>query len=198
MEKNLDPLKAERKTGKESFHKNGESLSFDLLDFWQWFGSDLINNTTRGFLAEYLVSKALNNTNSPRVEWDAYDASTENGIKVEVKSASYIQAWRQKNYSRISFRIPKTRAWNAKENTYTDEKQRQADAYVFCLLNHKDQETLNALDLSQWSFFIISTEELDRNIGNQQSLSLSSLKKIGAKKVTFKDIASTVEQVANN
>lgn len=197
MVENLEPIEVEKKTGNESFHRNGDSLSFDLLNFWQWFGSDLINNTTRGFLAEYLVSKALNNTDSPRIEWDAYDASTENGIKVEVKSASYIQTWGQNKYSRISFKVPKTKAWDAKLNTHSDEKKRPADVYVFCLLNHKDQETLNALDLSQWSFFIISTEELDRKIGDQQSLSLSRVRGIGAKEIPFENLADTVQQVAN-
>ncbi|MDM8523410.1 hypothetical protein QUF80_08570 [Desulfococcaceae bacterium HSG8] len=39
----------------------------------------------------------------------AYDLETHDGIKIEIKSAAYVQSWHQKDYSKITFRIPKTR-----------------------------------------------------------------------------------------
>lgn len=33
-----------RKTGSERFHDAGNALTFDLLSFWQWSGSDLVSN----------------------------------------------------------------------------------------------------------------------------------------------------------
>ena len=197
MNKSLDSIKIEYKKGTEIFRENDSNLPFALLDFWQWFGSDLINNTTRGFLAEFLVAKALNNTETPRVEWDAYDAETEDGITVEVKSASYIQTWKQKKYSKISFGVAKTKAWDAENNTHSDKKKRQADVYVFCLLNHNNQETLNPMDLSQWSFFIISTNRLDKEIGDQKNIGLKRLKKVGAVEVKYKGIEKAVTEVVH-
>ncbi len=78
-------------------------LEFDLLSFWQWSASDLLSNATRGVLAEYLVARALSDRASVRVEWDAFDAVTENGVRVEVKSSAYLQSWRQAKLSRITF-----------------------------------------------------------------------------------------------
>lgn len=48
--------------------------------------SDLRTNNTRGYLAEYLVAKAVGATTC-RVEWDTYDVLTPEGPRVEVKSA---------------------------------------------------------------------------------------------------------------
>ena len=33
---------------------------FNLLSFWKWAASDLVDNTWRGVPAEYLVAKARN------------------------------------------------------------------------------------------------------------------------------------------
>ncbi len=86
---------AERKTGDEPLHIDGQPLAANVLSFWQWSASDLISNTMRGRLAEYLVACALGVADGVRVEWDAYDLRTPSGIKVEVKSAAYVQSWRQ-------------------------------------------------------------------------------------------------------
>ena len=59
----------------------------------------------RGLLAEYIVAHALDLADAVRSEWDAYDLLLPNGIKLEVKSAAYIQSWYQKEYSNISFAI---------------------------------------------------------------------------------------------
>jgi hypothetical protein len=31
--------------------------------------------------------------------------------------------------------------------------------YVFCLLAHKDKSTLDPLNMDQWQFFVLATEE---------------------------------------
>lgn len=46
-----------------------------------------------GMLAEFLVAEALGAATRPRSEWDAYDVVTPDGIRVEVKSSAYVQAW---------------------------------------------------------------------------------------------------------
>jgi hypothetical protein len=40
-----------------------------LHDFWAWSYSDLINNTQRGALAEFIVAEAVGDTRDVRVDW---------------------------------------------------------------------------------------------------------------------------------
>ena len=47
------------KTGKELLRTNGTKTAFTLLDFWRWDASDLLNNTTRGRLTEFIVGSAV-------------------------------------------------------------------------------------------------------------------------------------------
>jgi hypothetical protein len=56
--------------------------------FWRWAYSDFLSNAQRGVLAEYIVGTALNCLKEKRLEWDAHDLVTEDGIKIEVKSAA--------------------------------------------------------------------------------------------------------------
>lgn len=44
-----------------------------LGDFWAWAYSDLLDNTLRGALAEYIVATALGVNEGVRVNWDPYD-----------------------------------------------------------------------------------------------------------------------------
>lgn len=93
MSTELPRVKLARKTGPEPFHANGTAVGCDLLDFWQWSTSDLVSNVTRGRLAEYIVARALGlDTNGVRNEWAAFDLQTESGVKIEVKSAAFIQS----------------------------------------------------------------------------------------------------------
>ncbi len=75
-------LKVTRKTGKEIFSNDGIPLNFNLLNFWQWSVSDLISNSTRGILAEYIVATALDLSDGFRVEWDAFDLLTADNTKI--------------------------------------------------------------------------------------------------------------------
>ncbi len=42
----------------EPFIYDGKSTGFSLLDFWIWSGSNVLNNTLRGQIAEYIVTQA--------------------------------------------------------------------------------------------------------------------------------------------
>lgn len=172
---NLDLIAVERKTGQEPFILNHEFMPFNLLSFWQWSCSGLIGNALRGLLAEYIVATAVGCSGGTRTEWDAFDIHMDEGIKVEVKSAAYIQSWAQKQYSNIQFNVRPTSSWEEASAKFNSEKIRQSDVYVFCLLAHKDQSTINPLDLGQWKFYVVSTKTLNEKLGIQKSLSLSKL-----------------------
>ncbi len=89
-------LIVECKTGNEPLHQDGNPLGETLLDFWRWSASDLVSNATRGVLAEYIVATALGLAGGVRVEWDPFDLLSQEGAKIEIKSAAYLQSWRQR------------------------------------------------------------------------------------------------------
>ncbi len=190
----LGPIDTKRLTGHETVHERGRSLGFSVLEFWQWSASDLVSNATRGILAEYLVAHALGVEGGVRDEWAAYDVTAKDGTQIEVKSAAYIQSWHQHRPSQIVFRIRKTRAWDRESNRQSDEVRRQADVYVFAILAHREQATLDPLDVSQWRFFVVPTFHLDSRKRSQYSITLPSLEALAGEPVGFDALAKTVEQ----
>lgn len=55
MNSNLPMKKSDGKSESEQFVLAGRPLDFDLLNFWKWAASDLVDNTWRGVLAEYVA-----------------------------------------------------------------------------------------------------------------------------------------------
>jgi len=153
-----------------------------------------MSNATRGILAEFLVAAAIGQSDGVRSEWDAYDLQTSSGLKLEVKSSAYLQSWYQRDVSRIIFSIPPTRAWNAQTNRYALETQRQADVYVFALLHHKEQDTVNPLDLAQWTFFVVSRKRLECARPKFKSVALGQLLKIRPRVSTFHELPAAIER----
>ena len=190
--KDLPPIELKEKTGEEVFTGLAKG-TLTLKDFWQWSSSDLVSNATRGILAEFLVAFALGLNKGVRNEWDPYDLQTVNGIKIEVKSAAYIQTWYQQKLSNITFNIQPTSSWDYKTNRFVKEKRRQADVYVFCLLHHKDKKTINPLDLSQWTFYIVSTKKLNKYCLNNKTICLSRLIKLYPRVCHFNELKETIE-----
>jgi hypothetical protein len=102
-----------RKTGTEQLTIGGRPAGPALADYWGWSRSDLLDNYERGALAEFIVATALGvSTDRARENWAAWDLTTPSGLRVEVKSAAYLQSWAQKQLSTISFRVPETAAWD--------------------------------------------------------------------------------------
>lgn len=188
-------LDVKKKTGTECFYRNNQPLDMTLLNFWQWFTSDLASNATRGILAEYIVAKALGITAGVRGEWDAYDLVTKSGVKIEVKSAAYLQSWYQKKLSVISFGIRPTRMWDANTNELSKELKRQAD--VFSVLNPKEKDSLDPLNLDQWDFYIILASVLDKKFPSQRSVRLASLLKLNPCVAKYEQISLCIEKLSS-
>lgn len=190
---NLGRITVTRKSGRERFRDGAADLGYDLLTFWQWSSSDLLSNSMRGVLAEYLVSRALRpDGQGVREEWASHDLTTEDGIKVEVKSAGYLQSWHQEQLSRISFVVPKTRPWDPSTNGLGDVPARQADVYVFALLAHRDKATVDPMDVGQWTFFVLPTSVLDGRTRSQHSITLPTLAGLCGKAVSFSGLRDAV------
>jgi hypothetical protein len=196
MNDDLGRIKTYRATGGERFRDAASDLGFDLLSFWQWSTSDVVSNVTRGRLAEYLVARAVGlGVDDIREEWAAYDIKSPEGIKIEVKSAAYIQSWAQEKHSIIQFGYKKTRGWDADTNTVSKEAQRHADVYVLALLFHIDQATLNPLDVAQWLFFVVPTPVFDARIRSQHSITLRSLQTLTGDGVRYSELRNSILQV---
>lgn len=70
----LPSLKCSLKSGQENLTYFGKSTNFRLIDFWRWSMSDILSNSTRGKLAEFIVGTATGTDfASPRDEWECFD-----------------------------------------------------------------------------------------------------------------------------
>lgn len=197
MTKKLSRIFPVPKSGDEPLHSNGRPLGITLLDFWRWSSSDLVSNATRGILAEFIVASALGiELNDVRDEWRAFDLITPEGITVEVKSAAYIQTWSQRDFSRITFRIPKTRAWDADTNVQEKVPRRHAKVYVFALLAHKDKSSIDPLNVEQWQFFVLPTAVLNARTRSQHSITLRSLENLAGRAVSYNELREAVRKAA--
>ena len=167
-----------------------------VLDYWRWAFSDLVVNTGRGILAEYLTAIAVGSEKPVRDSWGSYDIQAPNGTRIEVKSASYVQSWHQKELSKIQFNIRKTLEYfpeSSPTDAFGNVKNRWSEVYVFCLLEHKEKADINPLDMGQWKFYVIPTAKLNRDLGKAQSISLSEVKKY-SETLTFGQIAKAIEE----
>jgi len=191
----LGEYNSTRKSGVEAFHIEGKRLDTSLLHFWQWSSSEILGNTLRGILAEFIVSMDLGCNTDIREEWDDYDLLSLDNIKVEVKSASYLQSWKQDKLSKISFGIQPTYGWDAVTKRSDKELKRQSDVYVFCVLAHKDKLTVDPLNLAQWDFYIVSTKTLDKSIPKQKTITLNALQKFDPIKCKFGKINDAIRSV---
>lgn len=179
-----------RKSGQEQFRWASELLPADLLDFWRWSVSDLLSNATRGRLAEYIVALALQVSCDVRAEWDAYDLVTSEGIKIEVKSAAYVQTWAQRRPSRISFGCQCTRVLRELEKNDRTQ-QRRSDVYVFSLLSEEDRNRANPMELEQWEFYVVPTRMLNERFPTQRTISLGVVRSLTSS-ASFPELAAKV------
>jgi hypothetical protein len=170
-----------------------------LLDFWQWAYSDILSNRNRAVFAEFLVGRALDCLQRPRIEWDAVDLRYK-GSRIEVKSAAAVQSWAQRRPSRVTFGIAGTKAWDAATGATSPDAHRNADLYVFCHFTELSPEKAgeSLLDTRAWEFYVLPTSELERNFPNAKSLSLSVLRRL-VRPVSFSSLRDQVDAVlANN
>ncbi len=195
--------------------RGDEHITFDDMptgyligDFWRWASSNLLTNTLRGTYCEFIVATALgSDTSGVREEWADFDLyfplewqdGTEHrtAVRVEVKSASYLQAWDQLRPSTISFGIQRTRSWTP-DRGYSAERDRHSDVYVFCLYTIADREKADLLSLDGWDFYIISTKRLNELCGDQRTISLSRLRALSPIKTDYDGIRPAVEACLKN
>ncbi|BBX06745.1 hypothetical protein MAIC_15480 [Mycolicibacterium aichiense] len=163
----------------------------DKDDFLNWAYSNLLTNTTRGVLAEYIVAKACGVDGKPRVEWHKYDLDI-GGIWVEVKSSAFVQSWTQTGPSKITFNICATKGWDEPTNTYEASAQRSAHVYVFCLLNGEHRDAINPLAVAQWTFYVLPASKLPE----QKSIGLGPLKALRPRECKYVELRAAIHEAA--
>jgi hypothetical protein len=178
----------------EKLRFGNNELKTSIVDFWRWNQSDLIENRNRGILSEFIVISALGIETNTRLEWDAYDLVANDNTKIEVKSAAYIQAWEQSRLSSIKFDIAPKKQLQP-DNNYTKEKVRAADIYIFCLLHHKDQDTINPIELNQWTFYLVLKKVLDETIPEQKSITISTIERLLHEKCNYLDLKECFDRI---
>lgn len=192
-EKSYPAITPQKKNGKEPFLNSEVGTQKTLYDFWAWDFSDIVSNTERGKLAEFIVAMAIGTADRISQSWGSYDLKTPDGICIEVKTSVYLQTWEQKALSNITFSIRPTHAWDSEKNIYDDSIVRQADVYVFCVHKHVEQETLNPLDISQWEFYSLATNVLNEKAFNQKTIILSRVVSLGAVKSDFAGLEQAIK-----
>src|SRR5207248_783111 len=119
-----------------------------------------------------------------------FDVLSPAGVKIEVKSSAYLQAWGQAIPSRISFRGLKAQAWDARTG-YSGAATYNADVYVFCVQTALTHDAYNPLDVGQWKFYVLPVETV-RAI-NQKEVGLAQVRSL-TQPVAFGDLAAEIER----
>lgn len=153
-------------------------------------------NNTRGYLAEFLVGRALG-IESNRVEWDPFDLlwhpTSSDSVRIEVKSSAYLQSWRQRKLSRPSFSGLKGKVLNEELGAYSEEADYDADIYVLCLNDQTDPTAFDPLDISVWKYFVVPRYSLASS--NLAGVGLSWLDRHGYTPVSYDGLRSEAYRV---
>ena len=191
----------EQLTGNEEFTLHGASAGISVKDYWSWAYSDLIDNTQRGVMAEFLVYSSHKSNYPPpprtqmRENWLPFDVTSPSGRRIEVKSAAYIQAWTPENiFAQIRFDIGRKLAWDNATASYSSEAKRNCDLYVFCLFTAKTKD-ISLLNLDYWDFYVLPTSVLNEKMPEQKGISLSSLLKLEPVKTDYAGLGAVIESI---
>lgn len=141
-------------------------------------------NNVRGYLAEFLVARAVQAVGH-RIEWDAFDVLTPDGVKVEVKASAYLQVWDQRAPSRIVFSGLRGKTWSPQQGEAL-EATYNADVYVFPVHTALRHDQYDALDVRQWEFYVLPRETIKR-LG-YKSLGLSTLRTITGEATPYGEV----------
>lgn len=181
--------------GTERFSAHGEELDMAISDFWSWAYSDLLNNTLRGVMAEFLVYSSFRSADFPtqmHTDWLPFDVTSPSGRRIEVKSAAYLQSCTTDFPAQIQYDIAPRLAWDGK--SYATAAKRNCDIFVFCLYTALTRDK-SILNLDYWEFYVLPTSVLNDRIPNQKTISLSSLLKIGPIKTDYAGLGTIIESI---
>jgi hypothetical protein len=187
----LTPSELARLDGTERFSVGDASV----LDFWRWALGDLRMNTARGYLAEFLVARALCSGDPARIEWAAHDVKGADGTRVEVKSSGYLQSWGQRKRSEPRWGLTGAKlAWNPTSGSYENPPSGRVDVWVFALHACTDRDAYDPLDVGQWRWWAAPSVAVERC--GQKTAGISTIQKLAGQPVEWEELASSVALAA--
>ena len=118
------------------------------------------------------------------------------GTRIEVKSAGYLQAWRQVRLSAPAFRVAPAYSWDAKTGTWSAEQSYNADVYVFCLHTAATHDDYDPLQVSQWRFYVANRSTIATRAGAR--MGIATLERICGDPVMYPALAATIAAAASS
>ncbi|MFG2915598.1 hypothetical protein ACGF0D_22270 [Kitasatospora sp. NPDC048298] len=164
-----------------------------VLEFWRYAMPDLRTNTTRGLLAEFLVHRAVGAVRR-NAEWESFDVLAPNGLRIEVKTSAYLQAWGQRRLSEIRFSRLRGRTWTPGDGD-APEQSYNADVYVFALHTARTHADYDPLDIGQWDFYVASRALVEAT--GRASLGLASVRRLCGEPVAYEQLPDHIRAAVN-
>ena len=184
-------------TGKEAFTFNNENIGFDFLDFWKFHYSNIYDLQDK--IAEFIVSKALGVHEAQNDQyWTLWDISYRNK-RIEVKETSYYHSFNEegKVSDQRVFGITKANGSYDPDKSGNAEFCRQNDIYVFCLNTGNTRNASYPLNLNNWEFYIIPTSIINEQCGNNKTISLGRIKRLGYSAKQYDEIKMEIDSIIN-
>lgn len=183
--------------GNEKFELNNSKMDFDITDFWRFQYSNIYS--LHGEIAEFLVARALGIYEAHNsAYWTLWDITYRN-VRIEVKATAYYHLWNDTKISKQrTFSIAKANGSYDSDVAGNKDFCRQNDIYVFCLVNGETKETSNPLNLDNWDFYVVPTSFINKNCGDNKTISLGRIKTFGFSKIKFNEIKSEIDKIIDN
>ena len=113
-----------------------------------------------------------------------------------MKETSYYHSFNEEGkVSNIRcFGITKATGSYDPSNSGNNEFCRQNDIYVFCLNTGDTRDTSYPLNLNNWEFYIIPTAIINEKCGNNKTISLGKIKKLGFTSKRYDEIKAEIDR----
>ena len=113
-------------------------------------------------------------------------------VRISLHHSVYLQAWAQKDLSRISFGGLRKRKFPFTPDGWalSDLKAPKADVFVFALEIAQNHQEYDPMDVDQWAFWVLPAHRID-----QDSIALSVLAG-RAKRLGFADLRDAIKTAA--
>jgi hypothetical protein len=168
---------------KEQFLYDENDIDLTVNNPSKWTYCDLLGNTQRAMLAEYIVASSLHRaesstklTNRP---FELLATISNKPMRIGIRYASYLQSAEAEHPDHISFNM------NAESG---------CDLYIFCLYKALTREA-NPLNLNLWDFFVATASDISNR---NQKLTLSSLMKIASMSCTHNGLYKAINNICNS
>jgi hypothetical protein len=182
------------KTGTEVFTSNGKPTGMDILDFWKWNKSNLLEKKTRNELARFIVARALDNGSPVKEKFPSWELESSSGKRLSVRSDAFYENGKIKKNSQLKFSIL---GHMGDKNTpgFTGFQRRWSDVFIFSVLITKDPEMVDPLDLDQWNFYVVPTRVLDEKDRNSSHITLGALLGIDHTVCKFHELKKAIDSL---